>query len=66
MGGNMKRTDHLGPRNRWEDNIKIDVREKGWGGVEWSFLAQVRGQWGGGSENSNKTPGFIKGRDVLD
>jgi hypothetical protein len=27
------------PRLRWEDNIKIDLQEVGWGGVDWIDLA---------------------------
>jgi len=27
------------PRCRWEDNIRIDVREIGWEGVDWMHLA---------------------------
>jgi hypothetical protein len=27
------------PRHRWEDNIKMDFREIGWGGVDWMHLA---------------------------
>jgi hypothetical protein len=27
------------------DNIKIDLREIGWDGVDWIDLAQVRDQW---------------------
>jgi hypothetical protein len=23
------------PRRRWEDNIKMDLREIGWGGMDW-------------------------------
>jgi hypothetical protein len=30
------------PRSRWEDEIKMDLREMGWGGVEWIRLAQDR------------------------
>jgi hypothetical protein len=26
------------PRRRWMDNNKMDLREKGWDGVEWSGL----------------------------
>jgi hypothetical protein len=33
------------PRHRWEDNIKMDLRERGWGGVSWIDLAQDRDQW---------------------
>jgi hypothetical protein len=33
------------PRRRWADNIKIDLREKGWDGMDWIDLAQDRDQW---------------------
>jgi hypothetical protein len=33
------------PRNRWEDNIKMDLREKGWESVDWIHLVEDRGQW---------------------
>jgi hypothetical protein len=33
------------PRRRWVDNIKIDLREIGWYGVNWIDLAQDRDQW---------------------
>jgi hypothetical protein len=33
------------PRHRWEDGIKMDLREIGWGGVEWIHLAQDRDLW---------------------
>jgi hypothetical protein len=32
-------------RHRWVDNIKIDLREKGWDGMDWIDLAQDRGHW---------------------
>ena len=32
------------PRLRWEDNIKMDLREVGWGG-DWMALAQDRDKW---------------------
>jgi hypothetical protein len=34
-----------GPRLRWVDNIKIDLREIEWDGVDWIDLAQDRDQW---------------------
>jgi hypothetical protein len=34
------------PRHRRENNIKMDLREIGWGGMDWIDLAQDRGQWG--------------------
>jgi hypothetical protein len=33
------------PRRRWEDNIKLDLREIGIDGVNWICLAQDRVQW---------------------
>jgi hypothetical protein len=32
-------------RRRWEDNIRLDLREMGWGGMHWTDLAQDRNQW---------------------
>jgi hypothetical protein len=33
------------PRCRWEDNIKMDLREVGWGSMEWINLAQDMDRW---------------------
>jgi hypothetical protein len=33
------------PWRRWEDGIKMDLREIGSGGVEWIHLAQDRDRW---------------------
>jgi hypothetical protein len=33
------------PRHRWEDNIKMDLREIGINRVNWIQLAQDRFQW---------------------
>jgi hypothetical protein len=33
------------PRRRWEDNIKMDLREIGIGGANWIRLAQDRVWW---------------------
>jgi hypothetical protein len=33
------------PRRRWEDNIKMDLREKGIDGANWFQLARDRVQW---------------------
>jgi hypothetical protein len=33
------------PRHRWEDNIKLDLRERGINGANWIQLAQDRVQW---------------------
>jgi len=33
------------PRRRWEDNIRMDLREVGYGCVDWMELAQDRDRW---------------------
>jgi hypothetical protein len=43
--GNPEGKRTLGrPRCRWED-ITMDLREIGWGGMDWIDLAQDRDQW---------------------
>jgi hypothetical protein len=32
-------------KHRWEDNIKMDLREIGFGDVDWIRLAQDRDRW---------------------
>jgi hypothetical protein len=32
-------------RRRWEGNIRMDLTERGWEGVDWILLAQDRDQW---------------------
>jgi hypothetical protein len=44
--GKPKGKRQLGrPRRRWVDNMKMDLREIGWGGMVWIDLAQDRDQW---------------------
>jgi hypothetical protein len=33
------------PRRRWEDGIRMNLRETGWRSVEWIQLAQNRDRW---------------------
>jgi hypothetical protein len=33
------------PRHRWEDNIKMDLRDLGWGGVDWIVMVEDRDQF---------------------
>jgi hypothetical protein len=33
------------PRRRWVDNIKMDLRDIGWDGVDWMDTTQDRDQW---------------------
>jgi hypothetical protein len=41
--GKPERKRPLGrPRHRWEDGIRMDLREIGWGSVDWIQLARDR------------------------
>jgi hypothetical protein len=43
--GNPEGKRPLGrPRHRWMGNIKMDLREIGWDGMDWIDLAQTRDQ----------------------
>ena len=33
------------PRRRWEDNIKMDLQEVEFGGMDWIELAQDKDRW---------------------
>jgi hypothetical protein len=39
------------------NNIKMDLREIGWDGMEWIDLAQYRDQW---SEHGDESSGSLK------
>jgi hypothetical protein len=42
----LKRRNHAeNPRRRWKDNIRMDLKEMGWEGVNWINLAQHRDRW---------------------
>jgi hypothetical protein len=46
--GKPEGTRPLGrPRRRWVDNIKMDLREIRWDGMDWIELDQDRDQWRG-------------------
>jgi hypothetical protein len=44
------------PRCRWEDNIRMDLREIGWGGLDWIDQAQ----------DGNEPLGSIKCWEILE
>jgi hypothetical protein len=51
------------PRRRWENNIKMDFREIGWGGMDWIDLARpVEGS----CEHDNEPSGSIKCWEILE
>jgi hypothetical protein len=33
------------PRCRWEEGLRMDLREIGWGSVDWIQLAQDKARW---------------------
>jgi hypothetical protein len=33
------------PRHRWEDGIRMDLRQIGWGNVQWPQMTQDRDRW---------------------
>jgi hypothetical protein len=33
------------PKRRWEDNVRMDLRETGWNGMDWIHLAWDSDQW---------------------
>jgi hypothetical protein len=44
--GKPERKRPLGkPRCRWEDNIRMDLQEVGYGVVDWIGMAQYRDRW---------------------
>jgi hypothetical protein len=44
--GKAERKRPLGrPRRMWVDNIKMDIREMGWDGMDWADVAEGRDQW---------------------
>jgi hypothetical protein len=44
--GKPERKRPLGrPRRRWMDNIRMDLREIGWGGMDWIDLAHDKDHW---------------------
>jgi hypothetical protein len=42
---NLKRQATWGTTHKWEDNIRMDVKETVWRFVDWIHLAEDRNQW---------------------
>jgi hypothetical protein len=54
------------PKRRWEDNIRMVLREMGWEGVVWIHLAQERDQWRASGEHGNEPSDSVKCGEFLD
>jgi ribosome biogenesis protein Nip4 len=54
------------PKHRWEDNIRKDLREIVWEGVDWIHLAQDRDRWWALVNAVMVLRGSMKGREFLD
>jgi hypothetical protein len=44
IGGTARRKETTGKTEKWVDNIKMDLREIGWDGMDWTDMAQDRDQ----------------------
>jgi hypothetical protein len=54
------------PRRRCGYNIRTDRREIGWGGMDWTDLAQDRDQWTALENTVNAPSGSIKCWEILE
>jgi hypothetical protein len=53
-------------KRRWEDNIKMDLQEVGWGDMDAIDLAQDRDRWRALVKAANEPSGSLKCREFLD
>jgi hypothetical protein len=61
IGGRAREKELLGrPRRMWVDNIKIELLEIGWGGVDWIGLAQDRDKLESSCECGHERSGSIE------
>jgi hypothetical protein len=51
-------------RLRWKDNIKVALREIGWGSLDWIDMAQDRRPVEGSFENGNEPPGSVTSWEI--
>jgi hypothetical protein len=52
------------PRRRWADNIRMELGEIGWGGVDWIGLAQDKDNWRVLVNSVMKPSGSISARKI--
>jgi hypothetical protein len=67
MHGEKRNAYRILVRNpRWEDNIKMKLRETGWDILDWIDLAQDRKHMAGSWEDGNEPSGSIKCWEIPD
>ena len=54
------------PRHLCEDNIKMNLKEMGYEGVDWTHLAQGREKWTDSFECRSEYSGFLKRWEFVD
>jgi hypothetical protein len=67
-------SENLKGRDNWKDpatvdggdNIRMDLREVGWEGVDWIHLPQDRDQWQAFVNTVNEAISSIKGGEFID
>ena len=64
-GGPDGKILHGKPRRRWEDNIKMDIKEMRWG-ARTGFIIPVQRRMAGFCESSKEPSGSIKCGENLD
>jgi hypothetical protein len=45
QGRQLREGENFKDRRRWENNIRMDLQEVGWGGMDWIDLSQDRDRW---------------------
>ena len=66
VGNSERKRPHGRPSHKWEDNIKMDLKEVGCGSIDWIDMAQDRRQVAGTCYWSNEPSGSTKGGEFLD
>jgi hypothetical protein len=66
VGKLKEKTSFRKPRYQWEDNIRMDLREIVWEGVDWMHLVQDRAQWWALVGTVNEPSGSVKDGEFLD
>jgi hypothetical protein len=51
---------------RWEDNIRMSLKEIGWEAVDMIHLTQEKDKWWDLVNNGNEPSVYIKGGELLD